>query len=207
VPPRAEFCPNCGTPTRLSLRERGPSAPPDEDLKRNRRNVFIIGAVFVFGLLIGGQGSWFGSAFDFDDDDRQRRPAVIAAQPLFEAFRDDADEAEDRFDDRYLVVTGEFVRIVPDGGGSPDLRLRTSDPMLPLGVDLVQGSHRASEALVPGQIVTVSCERVVRGPEDNWLQNCSIETAAEGGAAAPRDAAAAATEGDAATQGNAAAAE
>ena len=195
VPPRAEFCPQCRTPMspRLRERERRPIAAPDDELKRNRRNVFILGAVFVFGLLLGGQANWFDSGFDFVSDDPQRRPAVIAAQPLFEAYRDDADEAEDRFDDRYLVVTGEFVRIVPDGEGNPDLRLRTSDPMLPLGADLVQSSHRASEALVAGQIVTVACERVIRGPEDNWLQNCSIEAVAEGDEA-QAEAPAAATE-------------
>jgi hypothetical protein len=181
VPPRAEFCPQCRTPmsSRLRERERGPIAAPDDEMKQKRRNVLIIGAVFVFGLLIGGQGNWFNSGFDFVSDEHQRRPAVIEAQPLFEAYRDDAEEAEERFDDRYLVVTGEFVRIVPDGEGNPDLRLRTSDPVLPLGVDLVQRSHRASEALVAGQVVTVACERVVQGPEDNWLQNCTIETVEE----------------------------
>jgi ribosomal protein L40E len=180
VPPRAEFCPQCGTPTSPGLRERLAAPRTDDDLKRNRRNVFIIGAAFVFGLAILGQASWFDNGFDFDSDDPQRRPAVIAAQPLFEAYRDDADEAEDRFEDRYLVVTGEFVRVVPDNEGDPDLRLRTSDPELPLGVDLIGSSHREAARLRPGQRVTVSCERVVRGPEDNWLQNCSIETVAEG---------------------------
>ncbi len=182
MPTLAEFCPECGTPMSPGLRARRASARPVEDLKSNRRNVFIIGAAFLFGIVVGGQGGWFGSGFDFEQEN-ERRPAVIAAQPLFEAFRDDAEEAEERYDDRYLVVTGEYVRTVPDGQGNPDLRLRTSDPLLPLGVDLVQGSHRESEALQPGQIVTVSCERVVRGPEDNWLQNCSIEAIVSGSAA------------------------
>ena len=188
IPPRAEFCRECGTPTRESLRERvqrEPAARTDDEVKRGRRNVLVIGAVFLFGLLIGGQSSWFGSMVEFEAGDHDRRPAVIAAQPLFEAFRDDADAAEDRFDDRYLIVTGEFIEVRPDDDGDPDLRFRTSDPDLPLGIDLVRDSYDQAGRLRPGQTVTVACERVVQGRRDNWLRNCSIEAVAEASGTAP----------------------
>ena len=51
-----------------------------------------------------------------------------------------------RFADREMVVTGEFLRIVPDGYGSLDMRLKTSNPEAPLGIDLAYGFDR----LTPG---------------------------------------------------------
>jgi hypothetical protein len=77
------------------------------------------------------------------------------------------------------VVTGEFVRVVPDGNGNPDLRLKTSNPAAPLGADLIQVSHEEAAQLRPGQTVTVSCQRMAGNQRERWLQNCSIESVAE----------------------------
>jgi hypothetical protein len=72
-------------------------------------------------------------------------------------------------------VTGEFVSINRDDDGNPDLRLKTADPANPLGADLLPVSYDKSAKLVPGEIVTVSCERVRQTGNEHWLRNCSIE--------------------------------
>lgn len=179
VPVGAEFCPQCKAPTNPRLRERLAGQQLEEDPKRRRRTYFLIGAAFVFGLVIGGQSSWFGPDFDFDSPVPRSRPAVAEARQLFDAYRDDEHEADERFGNRPLVVTGEFLQIVHDGRGHPDLRLKTSDGENPLGADIIGESFDASAELRPGQTVTLSCERITGGGDDRWLQGCAIEQAAQ----------------------------
>ena len=180
VPAHREFCPQCGTPTSRVLREgRSSSGRSPEELKRNRRNVFLIGGGGLLLLAIMGKISFINIDMDGGDRDRHREPAVVEAQQLFAAYRDDSEAAEERYGDREIVVTGEFVRIVPDGGGNPDLRLKTSDPDRPLGADLIRVSHEEAAELRPGQAVTVSCRRVAGNERERWLQDCSIEATAE----------------------------
>jgi hypothetical protein len=107
---------------------------------------------------------------------------VVEAQQLFQAYRDDADAADEEYGDREIVATGEFLRIAPDGRGDPDLRLKTSDPAAPLGIDLIRASHGQATQLRPGQTITVSCAGVGRTGEERWLRNCAIQTVKEGSA-------------------------
>jgi hypothetical protein len=107
---------------------------------------------------------------------------TIGAPELFEAYHTDSDTANRRFGGRQMVVTGQFVRTVPDGYGSIDMRLKTNHPDLPLGIDL--DSHSVDEAtkLEPGQTVTVSCQKVAGTGDDPWLQDCVIQPPALPGA-------------------------
>jgi hypothetical protein len=194
VPPLREFCPHCGAPTHRPRSERGPDGPggrSEDELKRNRRNVLIVAAILLAVAGITGRSSWFGPTFHLGSHHRERGPVVIDAQQIYDAYRDDAHAAARRFRGREMVVTGEFVRIVPDGQGNPDLRLKTSAPEAPLGVDLVPISYDQSARLKPGQIVTVSCQRLTGSGDDHWLQNCAIQNVAGGQAAAPAPPAAA----------------
>ena len=84
-----------------------------------------------------------------------------------------------------MVVSGAFVRTVPDGYGSIDMRLKTSNPQAPLGVDLDRVSVEEATKLEPGQDVTVSCRRVSQTGEERWLQDCVIQPPAETGAPLP----------------------
>ena len=182
VPPLREFCPECGTPTNRILREgRSEGRSPgrsEAELKRNRRNVFLIGGAGLLFLAIIGKANFID--IDMDSDERDTRPAIIQAQALYDAYREDDGAANERFRDREMVVTGEFVRVVPDGGGNPDLRLKTSNPERPLGADLISVSHERAAELRPGQIVTVSCQRMAGNRQERWLQNCSIGTVEDG---------------------------
>lgn len=183
-----EFCPHCGAPTHLSRREGGPDAPAgrsEDELKRNRRNVLIAVAALLALAGITGRSAWFGTTFHIGSHHRERGPVVIDALQIYDAYRADAHAAARRFRDREMVVTGEFVRIVPDGQGNPDLRLKTSDPEAPLGVDLVPISYDQSARLKPGQRVTVSCQRITQTGDDRWLQNCAIQNVAGGPPPAP----------------------
>ena len=172
----------------LSRSGRGPDAPvgrSEEELKRNRRTV-LIGVVIVLALAgLTSRASWFGTSFDVGSHHRDRGPVVIDAQQIYDAYRTDPHAAARRFRHREMVVTGEFVRIVPDAQGNPDLRLKTSDPQAPLGVDIVPISYDQSARLKPGQRVTVSCQRITGSGDDHWLQNCAIQNVAGGPAAAP----------------------
>ena len=171
----------------LSRSEREPDGPPgrsEDELKRNRRNVLIAVAALLAVAGLTSRASWFGTTFHVGSHHRERGPVVIDAQQIYDAYRDDAHAAARRFRGREMVVTGEFVRIAPDGQGNPDLRLKTSDPEAPLGVDLAPISYEQSARLKPGQRVTVSCQRITSG-EDHWLQNCAIQTVAGGPPAAP----------------------
>ena len=182
-----EFCPHCGAPMhRASEREPGaPAERSDDELKRNRRNVLIAAAALLAVAGITGRSSWFGATFDFGSHHRERGPVTIDAQQVYDAYRADAHAAARRFRHREMVVSGEFVRIVPDGQGNPDLRLKTSDPNAPLGVDLVPISYEPAARLKPGQRVTVSCQRITGFGDDHWLQNCAIQNVAGGPPAAP----------------------
>ncbi len=178
LPLGAEFCKLCGTPTDPGLRARLEAAqePAEEDPKRVRRTIFFAGAALLFGIVIG---SWTGSGPSIEIDptdwaDRER-PAVVGAQEFFQAYRDDADGADRRFDNRWVVMTGEFVGIRNDDQGNPDLRLKGADPHWSVGADLLPDSYDKSAQLKPGQVVTISCERVRRTGEERWLRNCSIE--------------------------------
>jgi hypothetical protein len=184
LPAFREFCPHCGTPTKRGLRGHRPGGPferTEDELKRNRRKVLIIGAALLLTTGIVGKISWFGASIDHDPPERPRGAAVVQAQQLFQAYRDDADAADALYGGREMIVTGEFVRIAPDGHGDPDLRLRTSDPEAPLSVDLIRAAHDQATQLRPGQTVTVSCAHVDRTGEERWLRNCAIQPVKEGG--------------------------
>ena len=188
VPAYREFCPKCGAPIHRSRRERlsaQPGARSDEELKRNRRKVLVIGAAILLAMGIAGKVSWVGTSIEHESEDRPRGPAVVQAQQLFDAYRDDPRAADKLYRRREMVVTGQFVRIAPDGRGDPDLRLATSDPQAPLGIDLIRASHEQATQLRPGQTITVSCERVDRTRDERWLRNCAIQTVKETEATAP----------------------
>ena len=190
VSPEREFCPACGTPIRLGRRGRGPSGRrPDgsgpterseEELRGNRKRVLVLGAALLFGLAIFGKLNFFSPThIDIGSHDRPRGPAIVEAQQLFQAYRDDPRAADRQYGRREMVVTGEFVRIAPDGRGDPDLRLKTSDPAAPLGIDMIPASFDQATTLRPGQIVTVSCARVDRTGDERWLRSCAIQSVSE----------------------------
>lgn len=198
VSPLREYCPHCGTPIHQSRRDRltdGSGGRSDEELKSNRKKVLIIGGALLLAFGVMGKISWFSSTIDFGDHERRRGPAVVQAEQLFQAYRDAPRAADKRFRHREMVVTGEFVRIAPDGMGDPDLRFKTSDPAAPLGVDLIRASQGQATQLRPGQTVTVSCERVDRTGEERWLRNCAIQTVRDSAAAPAQSAAPAAPAG------------
>ena len=64
---------------------------------------------------------------------------------------------------------------MPDGYGSLDLRLRTSDPEEPLGIDVAQVALEDARQLRPGQRVTVSCQQMGSGGDELWVQDCAIQ--------------------------------
>lgn len=185
-----EFCPNCGAPTDPGLRERqtllGPGRrKPEDRAPRPRGTGLWIAAAAVLGLGIAGNSL---SILDFgaDADENpaviagvQRSAITIAADELFEAYRLDPRGAADRFREREMLVSGEFVRIVPDGYGSLDLRLKTGIPGAELGVDLADLAVEDGKSLRPGQQVTVSCQRMGDGGEELWVQDCAIQPTAE----------------------------
>jgi hypothetical protein len=174
----------------------------DRDLKRNRNRVLAVGGGILLTLGVLGAGNWID--FDSGEDDhhhsdvQEPRGAVTAeADEIHRAYRDDPDAAERRFADREMVVSGEFLRIVPDGYGSLDLRLKTSNPDAPLGIDIADIGIEDAKKLVPGQRVTVSCENMGDGGEVLWVRNCVVQA---GGDAAAAPAAPAATKREAAPE-------
>jgi hypothetical protein len=202
VSPLREFCPSCGTPTDPAVRQhlkssRDPNRPagrgdrPPEELKRNRKTLLIAGGVLLVAMAAFGRiGPFHGFQGPRDIHiDTHFNPVrvdneaiTIGAPELFEAYHTDSDAANRRFGGRQMVVTGQFVRTVPDGYGSIDMRLKTNHPDLPLGIDL--DSHSVDEAtkLEPGQMVTVSCQKVAGTGDDPWLQDCVIQPPALPGA-------------------------
>jgi hypothetical protein len=178
MPPLREFCPNCGTPTQPGLRRRDPagsSGRSPEELKRNRKTVLIACAAIAGVLGVAGRLNFPIPPVHFSLHERSKGPAVTDADDLARAYSQDPAKAQKRFGGREIVVTGEFLRIVPDGYGSIDMRLNTTDPNFPLGVDVSNASVDDAKLLRPGQQVTVSCRRVAGSGNDRWLQDCAIQ--------------------------------
>jgi hypothetical protein len=210
VSPLREFCPGCGTPTDPTVRQHlkstreggGPgSGRSPEELRRNRRTVLAIGAaILILGGVWGG-GRMFGSSHHIHIDTQfnpvrvANEAITIGAPELFEAYHTDSDAANRRFGGHQMVVTGAFVRTVPDGYGSIDMRLRTNHPDLPLGIDLDDHSVDAATKLQPGELVTVSCQKVAGTGDDPWLQDCVIQPPAVSANAGPGENAGAGSSG------------
>lgn len=192
VPPLREFCPECGTAMdpglRGSLLRRHGGRPTDEQ-KRNRKTVLVGAAAIMLALGVAGQLSWPwpGPTIHIDSDDRDRPggPVTIEADQLYKAYRDDPDAAAERFEGREMVVSGEFLRIVPDGWGSLDLRLKTSNPEEPLGIDIAQLAIEDAKQLRPGQRVTVSCQQMGAGGDELWVQDCAIQLVGDAAVPSP----------------------
>jgi hypothetical protein len=167
---------------------RGRVDPPAGD-KRNARKKVLIGgvaAIFVaFGIAGQSVWPWHSPTISIGSDprDEARGPVTIEAEQLRKAYQDDWKAAARRFGNREMVVSGEFLRIVPDGYGSLDLRLKTSIPEAPLGVDVAQLAIEDAKQLRPGQRVTVSCQHMGSGGDQLWLQDCAIQQT--GGVAQP----------------------
>lgn len=181
VPRLREFCPKCGAPTDPGLRERRHQLGQPRstgEMKGNRKKVLIAAAaVLGLGILATGVN------IDFDSNDRPptpdrpeaRGPVTIEAEQLYQAYRDNPHGSAERFDGREMVVSGEFLRIVPDGYGSLDLRLKTSNPEMPVGVDVVGIAIDDAKTLRPGQRVTVSCQSMGGYDDDLWVRDCAIQ--------------------------------
>jgi hypothetical protein len=209
VPPLREFCPGCGAPTDPGLRERRHQLGQPRstgEMMSNRKKVLIVAAAAI------GLGALANLAFDPDWDSNER-PAIpsrpeargavtIEAEDLYRAYRDDEEGADRRFDGREMVVSGEFLRIVPDGYGSLDLRLKTSNPEVPVGIDLAQLAIEDGKKLRPGQRVTVSCQSMGGGGNELWVRDCAIQPDVD--AATSPAAPAPASEAEAEEEGNAA---
>ncbi|HVU30677.1 MAG TPA: hypothetical protein VHE36_09770 [Sphingomicrobium sp.] len=118
-------------------------------------------------------------------DEPRKGPVVTNADELVRAYAEDSAAADKRFGGREIMVTGEFLRIVPDGYGSIDMRLKTSNPDSPLGVDVTDAAIDDAKRLRPGQEVTVSCRQVAGSENDRWLQDCAIQPGADVDAPSP----------------------
>lgn len=190
-----DVCPHCGASTDrafdqpLHPDERGRSP---EELSRNRKTVLVVTAGVLVLAAVMGNFRPFGrhvslspGVIHIDTRHEPRVPVTIGAAQLFEAYHTDSQAAERRFGDREMVVTGEFLRTVPDGYGSIDMRLKTNHPDIPLGIDLDNHSVDAATKLEPGQVVTVSCRRVAGTGDDPWLQDCVIQPLGPGDAPTP----------------------
>lgn len=195
IPPLREFCPKCGAPTDPGLRERrhqlGQRPRSTGELKNNRKTV-LIAAAALLGLGAVGN-ALFDPDFDFDSGEtpvipsrpEARGAVTIEAEELYQAYRDDEKAADRRFDNREMVVSGEFLRIVPDGYGSLDLRLKTSNPEIPVGIDVAQLAIDDAKKLKPGQRVTVSCQGMGGSGNELWVRECAIQPTAERAGPAP----------------------
>jgi len=111
--------------------------------------------------------------------------ATPAATDFASAYAQDPAAAEKKFGGREITVSGEFLRIVPDGYGSIDMRLKTTQPDFPLGADLVDAAVEDARQLRPGQQVTVSCRNVAGAGNDRWLQQCAIQQTGNTAPSAP----------------------
>lgn len=199
VPVLREFCPICGAAMNPGVRgslQRGRGDRPGERRKGPRTALVLGGGLaLLLGLGSVGQFAWPWSDSTpngFEQRDQPRGPVTIEADQLHKAYQDDPQGAARRFGDREMVVSGEFLRIVPDGYGSIDLRLKTLDPEDPLGIDVTQLAIEDAKRLLPGQRVTVSCQRMGSGGDEIWVQDCAIQATAE--TALPSPAALPATE-------------
>nr|NUR37616.1 hypothetical protein [Sphingomonas sp.] len=174
------------------LDDRGEARRSPEELARYRKTVLWVGGgVLLFAVAMGnfhpfGRHVSFGpGAIHIDTRNEPKEPVTIGAAELFEAYHTDSEAANRRFGDREMVVTGTFVRTVPDGYGSIDMRLKTNHPDLPLGIDLDSHSVDAATKLEAGQTVTVSCRKVAGTGDDPWLQECVIQPAGPDGGSKP----------------------
>jgi hypothetical protein len=183
-----EFCPKCGTSTDSAIRDRrfpAPGSRPDEELKSNRVKVLVIAAAIMLLAGVAGRLSWPGIPLHFSTHAPSTKgPLVTDAEQIYRAYHADPDGAAKRFGGRELQVSGEFLRIVPDGWGSIDMRLKTSNPDSPLGADLVSSAIEDAKQLRPGEKVTVSCRQMAGAGDDRWLQECAIQPE-DGAGAAP----------------------
>ena len=174
-----EFCPICGTALDEGIRgslRRGREASPGEGGNGLRKVALIGGGALLLALgaaQLTGSGPWISS--EFDERTQGGGPVTIEADELHGAYQDDSRAAAERFAGREMVVTGEFTRIVPDGYGSLDLRLRTSNPDAELGVDVAQLAIEDAKQLRPGQRVTVSCQGMGEGGDELWVRDCAIQ--------------------------------
>jgi len=159
------------------LRGRG---GPEEGRKFGGKAVLVGGGAAVL-LALGMAGQldwpWSGPEINIGADERSqpRGPVTIEAEELHRAYQDDPDGAARLYGNREMVVSGEFLRIVPDGYGSLDLRLRTSDPEEQLGIDVADLAIEDAKQLRPGQQVTVSCQQMGSGGDELWVQDCAIQ--------------------------------
>jgi hypothetical protein len=172
--------------------QRGRGGSPGEGRKGSRKAAVVVGGVAILlGLGVAGQlaSPWSGptTATGFEQRDQPRGPVTIEAEQLLKAYQDDPEGAARRFGDREMVVSGEFLRIVPDGYGSLDLRLKTLDPDEQLGIDVAQLAIEDAKKLLPGQRVTVSCQQMGSGGDELWVRDCAIQATAD--AAPPSSAA------------------
>jgi hypothetical protein len=192
VSPLRDFCPGCGASTDRMFQLREPSGPGErtpEELQHNRKTVLMLGGGLLLVLAAMGSFHPFGhhvrispGAIRIDTRRVTNEAVTIGAPELFEAYHTNSEAADRRFGGRQMVVTGEFVRTVPDGYGSIDMRLKTNHPDNPLGIDLDNHSVDAATRLAPGEVVTVSCQRVAGTGDDPWLQDCVLQPRAGAGA-------------------------
>jgi hypothetical protein len=184
-----EYCPGCGSPTdpavRERLRSRAAGGRSPDELKSNRKTVLIACAAIAAALAIGGRLSVPVIPLHIGTHSERKGPIVTDAEQIYRAYHEDPDGAARRFGGREMMVSGEFLRIVPDGYGSIDMRLKTSNPDSPLGVDLASEAIDDAKELRPGQQVTVSCRSMAGSGDDRWLQNCAIQPEGGKGAAPP----------------------
>ena len=160
------------------LRGRGDLA--GEGQKGSRKAVLIGGgAAILLALGVASQLSWPWSnpmiTVGSEERNQPRGPVTIEAEELHRAYQDDPDGAARLFGNREMVVSGEFLRIVPDGYGSLDMRLKTSNPEEQLGIDVAQLAIEDAKQLRPGQRVTVSCQHMGSGGDELWVQDCAIQ--------------------------------
>ena len=193
ISPLRDFCPRCGASTDSAfdkLDRSGERSP--EELSRNRKTVLAIGGGIL--LLAVGMGNFhnvtrhvhvFPAGIHIDTGRESKEPVTIGAAQLFEAYHTDSHAADRQYGGREMVVTGQFVRTVPDGYGSIDMRLKTDHPEFLLGIDLDSHSVDAATKLEPGETVTVSCRRVAGMGDDPWLQDCVIQPGGNAAAAGP----------------------
>jgi hypothetical protein len=159
---------------------RGPGGRPADGRKGSGKAVLIGGvSAILLGLGIAGQFNGFWDPPVTEERTQPRGPVTIEADQLQKAYADDPSAAAARFDNREMVVSGEFLRIVPDGYGSLDLRLKTSNPDEQLGIDVAQLAIEDAKRLRPGQRVTVSCQHMGSGGDELWVQDCAIQLAGD----------------------------
>lgn len=185
-----EFCPICGTAMDAEIRvglQRGREERPARSRKGMGKVALIGAAVLALGVVTQVEWPWDGPNINIETEgpDWAPGPVTIEAEALHQAYADDPDAADDRFGGREMVVSGEFLRIVPDGYGSLDLRLKTSDPNAQLGIDVAELAIEDAKRLTPGQRVTVSCQRMGQGADELWVQDCAIQQGVDAAPAPP----------------------